>query len=206
MADVLVDELNLGRLDFNGVVQAETGRPAYHPCVLLKIYIYGYLNRIQSSRRREREAQRNLELMWLTVRLTPDFKTIANFRKAIRGVLVLCQQLSLLAEALVAIDGSKFKAVNNRDRNFTSAKLQRRMEEIESNIGRYFSVLETADRQEQTASSSGRMPDTACPYLDCAGPPRATSNVALACRRRVCSAWPRSRALSAAVCALITSR
>ena len=103
--------------------------------MLLKIYIYGYLNRIQSSRRLEREAQRNVELMWLTGRLMPDFKTIANFRKdngkAIRGVcrqfVVLCQQLGLFSEALVAIDGSKFKAVNNRDRNFTSAKLQRRM-------------------------------------------------------------------------------
>ncbi len=128
----------------------------YHPSVLLKLYIYGYLNRIQSSRRLEREAQRNVELMWLIGRLTPDFKTIANFRKdngkAIRGVcrqfVVLCQQLGLFAEALVAIDGSKFKAVNNRDRNFTSAKLKRRMEEIESSISRYLTALDTADRQE----------------------------------------------------------
>ncbi|MBN0616658.1 IS1182-like element ISPa7 family transposase, partial [Pseudomonas aeruginosa] len=119
-------------------------------------YIYGYLNRIQSSRRLERESQRNVELMWLTGRLMPDFKTIANFRKdngkAIRGVcrqfVVLCQQLGLFSEALVAIDGSKFKAVNNRDRNFTSAKLQRRMEEIESSINRYLTALDTADRQE----------------------------------------------------------
>jgi BMFP domain-containing protein YqiC len=122
----------------------------------LKLYIYGYLNRIQSSRRLEREAQRNIELMWLTSRLTPDFKTIANFRKdngkAIRGVclqfVTLCQQLGLFAETLVAIDGSKFKAVNNRDRNFTSAKLQRRMEEIEASINRYLTALDTADRQE----------------------------------------------------------
>lgn len=156
VVDVFVDELDLGRLGFDGVVPAETGRPAYHPAVLLKIYIYGYLNRIQSSRRLEREAQRNVELMWLTGRLMPDFKTIANFRKdngkAIRGVcrqfVVLCQQLGLFSEALVAIDGSKFKAVNNRDRNFTSAKLQRRMEEIESSINRYLTALDTADRQE----------------------------------------------------------
>ena len=156
VVDVFVDELELGRLGFGGVVPAETGRPAYHPAVLLKIYIYGYLNRIQSSRRLEREAQRNVELMWLIGRLTPDFKTIANFRKdngkAIRGVcrqfVVLCQQLGLFAEALVAIDGSKFKAVNNRDRNFTSAKLKRRMEEIESSISRYLTALDTADRQE----------------------------------------------------------
>lgn len=160
VVDVFVDELDLGRLGFDGVVPAETGRPAYHPAVLLKIYIYGYLNRIQSSRRLEREAQRNVELMWLTGRLMPDFKTIANFRKdngkAIRGVcrqfVVLCQQLGLFSEALVAIDGSKFKAVNNRDRNFTSAKLQRRMEEIESSISRYLTALDTADRQEPAAA------------------------------------------------------
>jgi transposase len=156
VVDVFVAELDLGKLGFEGVIPAETGRPAYHPADLLKIYIYGYLNRIQSSRRLEREAQRNVELMWLTGRLMPDFKTIANFRKdngkAIRAVcrqfVVLCQQVGLFSEALIAIDGSKFKAVNNRDRNFTSAKLQRRMEEIESSINRYLSALDTADRQE----------------------------------------------------------
>jgi transposase len=156
VVDVYVDELDLVKLGFEGVDPAATGRPAYHPAVLLKIYIYGYLNRIQSSRRLEREAQRNVELMWLTGRLMPDFKTIANFRKdngkAIRGVckqfVVLCQQLGLFSEAVVAIDGSKFKAVNNRDRNFTSAKLQRRMEEIESSINRYLVELDSADRQE----------------------------------------------------------
>jgi len=156
VVDVFVGELDLGKLGFEGVVPAETGRPAYHPADLLKIYIYGYLNRIQSSRRLEREAQRNVELMWLTGRLMPDFKTIANFRKdngkAIRAVcrqfVVLCQQVGLFSEALIAIDGSKFKAVNNRDRNFTSAKLQRRMEEIESSINRYLSALDTVDRQE----------------------------------------------------------
>lgn len=155
VVDVYVDELDLGQFGFEGVDPAATGRPAYHPAVLLKIYIYGYLNRIQSSRRLEREAQRNVELMWLTGRLMPDFKTIANFRKdngkAICGVckqfVVLCQQLGLFSEALVAIDGSKFKAVNNRDRNFTSAKLQRRMEEIESSIKRYLAALDTADRK-----------------------------------------------------------
>jgi len=158
--DVFVDELDLGQLGFEGVDPAATGRPSYHPAVLLKIYIYGYLNRIQSSRRLEREAQRNVELMWLTGRLMPDFKTIARFRqdsgKAIRGVcrqfVVLCQQLDLFSEALVAIDGSKFKAVNNRDRNFTSAKLRHRMEEIESSINRYLTALDTADRQEPEAA------------------------------------------------------
>lgn len=156
VVDVFVDELNLGQLGFDGVDPAATGRPGYHPAILLKLYIYGYLNRIQSSRRLEKECQRNVELMWLTGRLMPDFKTIARFRKdngkAIRNVcrqfVVLCQKLGLFSEALVAIDGSKFKAVNNRDRNFTSAKLQRRMDEIESSINRYLTELDTADRQE----------------------------------------------------------
>jgi transposase len=162
IVDVFVDELDLDRLGFDGVEPAITGRPAYHPAILLKIYIYGYLNRIQSSRRLEKETQRNVELMWLVGRLTPDFKTIANFRKdngkAIQSVcrqfIVLCQQLGLFSEALVAIDGSKFKAVNNRDRNFTSAKLQRRMEEIESSINRYLTALDTADRQEPAVAKA----------------------------------------------------
>jgi transposase len=162
VVDVFVDELDLVNLGFEGAIPADTGRPTYHPAILLKIYIYiyGYLNRIQSSRRLEREAQRNIELMWLTGRLMPDFKTIANFRKdnskAIRGVcrqfVVLCQQLGLFEEHLVAIDGSKFKAVNNRDRNFTRAKLKRRMEEIESSINRYLAALDAADRQAPTAT------------------------------------------------------
>lgn len=162
VVDVFVDELDLVKLGFESAIPAETGRPAYHPSILLKVYIYGYLNRIQSSRRLEREAQRNVELMWLTGRLTPDFKTIANFRrdnsKAIRGVcrqfVVLCQQLGLFGESLVAIDGSKFKAVNNRDRNFTSAKLKRRMEEIEASINRYLTALDAADQQDPPASDA----------------------------------------------------
>ena len=133
VVDVFVEELDLAGLGFKRVQPAKTGRPAYHPAVLLKLYIYGYLNRIQSSRRLEREAQRNVELMWLTQRLRPDFKTIANFRKdngkAIRNVcrqfVVVCQQLDLFSDAVVAIDGSKFKAVNSSDRNFTDAKLKR---------------------------------------------------------------------------------
>src|SRR5207253_1256924 len=156
VVDVFVDELDLVNLGFEGAIPADTGRPAYHPAILLKIYIYGYLNRIQSSRRLEREAQRNVELMWLTGRLTPDFKTIANFRKdngrAIRNVcrqfVVLCQRLDLFTQAIVAIDGSKFKAVNNRDRNFTRAKMQRRMAQIEENIARYLADMDTADRAE----------------------------------------------------------
>jgi transposase len=149
-------------MGFARVAPAKTGRPAYHPAVLLKLYIYGYLNRIQSSRRLEREAQRNVELMWLTGRLAPDFKTIANFRKdngkAIRNVcrqfVVVCQKLDLFSDAVVAIDGSKFKAVNSSDRNFTDAKLKRRMAEIEANISRYLTELDTADRQEPATAQS----------------------------------------------------
>ena len=153
--DVLVDELDLGELGFSGVEPEATGRPAYHPATLLKIYVYGYLNRVQSSRRLERECQRNLELLWLTGRLMPDFKTIADFRKdnggAIRKVcrafVVLCRRLELFSEASVAIDGSKFKAVNARDRNFTQAKMQRRLKQIDESIARYLSQLDSADRQ-----------------------------------------------------------
>lgn len=158
VVDVFVEQLDLARLGFAGITPMKTGRPAYHPAILLKLYIYGYLNRIQSSRRLERESQRNVELMWLVERLTPDFKTIANFRKdngkAIREVcnqfVALCRQLNLLTEATVAIDGSKFKAVNNRDNNFTSNKIKCRREQIEASIERYLAALETADRQEQS--------------------------------------------------------
>ena len=153
--DVFVDELNLKKLGFEGMEPEVTGRPSYHPASLLKIYIYGYLNRIQSSRRLERETQRNVELVWLTGRLSPDFKTIADFRKdngpAIRRVcsqfIVLCRQLKLFSEAMVAIDGSKFKAVNNTDRNFSARKLQVRIEQLEGSIGRYLEELDRADRQ-----------------------------------------------------------
>ena len=156
VVDVFVDELDLGKLGFEGVAPAATGRPAYHPAILLKLYIYGYLNRIQSSRRLEKESQRNVEMMWLTGRLMPDFKTIANFRKdngkSIRNVcrqfVLICRELNLFAEAMVAIDGSKFKAVNNRDRNFTAAKIERRRQQIEESIARYLSALDTADRAE----------------------------------------------------------
>src|ERR1700745_428721 len=134
--DVFVAELDLAKLGFGGVEPEATGRPAYHPATLVKIYVYGYLNRVESSRRLERECQRNIELVWLTGRLMPDFKTIADFRKdngeAIRKVcrefVVLCRRLELFSAANVAIDGSKFKAVNARDRNFTQAKMQRRLE------------------------------------------------------------------------------
>jgi len=158
--DVFVDELDLGQLGFGRIDPKITGRPAYHPSTLLKLYIYAYLNRVQSSRRIEREAQRNVELMWLTGRLMPDHKTISDFRKdnskAIRGVcrefVVLCRRLNLFSQALVVIDGSKFKAVNNRDRNFTRAKMKRRLAQVEASLDRYFNQLEQADREESSVA------------------------------------------------------
>ncbi len=160
--DVFVDQLDLGSLGFDRVAPQATGRPSYHPSVLLKLYIYGYLHRVQSSRRLEREAGRNVEVMWMTGRLVPDHKTIADFRKdngpAIRKVcahfVALCRQLGLLAKASVAIDGSKFKAVNNRDRNFTAAKMKRRMAQIEESVGRYLHQLDSADRQEPSLAQT----------------------------------------------------
>src|SRR3954449_1831049 len=154
--DVFVDTLDLAQMSFEGVEPAATGRPSYHPSVLLKLYIYGYLNRVQSGRRLEREAGRNVEVMWLLGRLAPDHKTIADFRKdngpALRKVCArfveLCREMGLLTEASVAIDGSKFKAVNNRDKNVTRSKMDRRMAQIEESVARYLQQLDTADRQE----------------------------------------------------------
>ena len=153
--DAFVDKLDLRGLGFDGVAAEATGRPSYHPSGLLKLYIYGYLNRVQSSRRLEREAARNVEVMWLTCRLTPDHKTIADFRKdngaAIKRVcaqfIELCRQMDLLTTSSVAIDGSKFKAVNNRDKNFTRNKVERRRAQLEESAARYLGQLDTADRQ-----------------------------------------------------------
>jgi transposase len=156
--DVFVDELDLNALGF-GVTPATTGRPAYHPATLLKLYIYGYLNRVQSSRRLERENQRNVELMWLTGKLAPDHKTIANFRKdngpaiqaACAHFIVLCRQIGLFTQAVAAVDGSKFKAVNTRDKNFTPTKLKKRIEQVADHIAGYLQELDTADRMEGDA-------------------------------------------------------
>src|SRR5258705_5754123 len=156
--DAFVEGLDLGKLGFGRFAPLERGRPCYHPATLLKIYIYGYLNRVPSSRRLERECQRNIEMIWLTGHLAPDFKTIADFRKdngkAIREVcrefVALCRKLDLLSAASVAVDGSKFKAVNARDKNFTEAKMKRRLERIDESIARYLSQLETADRLGDT--------------------------------------------------------
>src|SRR5213595_2733576 len=162
--DVFVDALDLAEMSFEGIEPAATGRPSYHPSVLLKLYIYGYLNRVQSSRRLEREAGRNVEVMWLLGRLAPDHKTIADFRKdnglALRKVCArfveLCREMGLLAMASVAIDGSKFKAVNNRDRNFTRAKVERRRAQLEESVARYLSQLDTADLQEPSEALTAK--------------------------------------------------
>jgi transposase len=161
--DVFIDDLDISGLGFK-TEAADTGRPGYHPRMMLKLYVYGYLNRVQSSRRLEREAQRNVELMWLTGRLAPDFKTIANFRKdngeAIRLVcgafVMLCRKLDLFKDDFVAIDGSKFKAVNTRDRNFTKAKMKRRLQQIDESIERYLGQIASADRQE-TATAGDKV-------------------------------------------------
>ncbi len=165
VVDVFVDGLDLRDLGFDRIDPRSTGRPSYHPSVLLKLYIYGYLNRVQSSRRLEREAGRNVEVMWLIGRLAPDHKTIADFRKnhgkAIRKVcsqfVELCRRVGLLTSASVAIDGSKFKAVNNRDRNYTTAKMARRMKQIEESVERYLHQLDSADRQEPTTAIKSRV-------------------------------------------------
>ena len=162
--EAFVEALDLAELGFAGVEPETTGRPSYHPSVLLKLYIYGYLNRVQSSRRLEREAGRNFEVLWLLGGLVPDHKTVADFRKdngvAIRKVCArfveLCREMGLLANASVAIDGSKFKAVNNRDKNFTRAKVERRRAQLEESVARYLSQLDTADRQEPSEALAAK--------------------------------------------------
>jgi len=156
VVDAFVEKLDLLSLGFDGIEPSATGRPAYHPAVLLKLYIYGYLNGIQSGRRLEQEAQRNVELMWLTGRLMPVFKTITSFRKenrqAIRKVCLsfveLCRELELFSAKLVAIDGSKFKAVNSRDKNFTKKSVKRRIKKTQANIDRYLAKLDAVDEEE----------------------------------------------------------
>jgi transposase len=155
VVDVFIEGIDLSLMGFK-TVPALTGRPAYDPATMLKLYVYGYLNRVASSRRLEREAGRNVELMWLLGRLKPDFKTIADFRKnntkAIQSVcrefVIICRKLNLFSEAFVAIDGSKFKAVNSSDRNFTRAKIKRRLEQIDKSIDQYLAQMISVDRQE----------------------------------------------------------
>ena len=156
VVDAFVNKLDLKQLGFDRAEPSDTGRPGYLPATMLKIYVYGYLNRIQSSRRLERESHRNVELIWLTGRLMPCFKSIADFRKdnrkAIRQVCVefvgLCRELKLFSATLVAIDGSKFKAVNSRDKNFTRNGVKRRLKKTQANIDRYLAKLDQADQEE----------------------------------------------------------
>ena len=154
--DVFVDSIDLFKLGFK-TIPADTGRPGYHPSSLLKLFVYGYLNRIQSSRRLEREAGRNVELMWLLERLVPDFKTIADFRKdngkgiknTCREFIGLCRQLNMFADAVVAIDGSKFKAVNSKENNYTPKKLQFHIDRVERHIDDYLKQLDDADKETE---------------------------------------------------------
>jgi transposase len=154
--DALVDNLNLVQLGFLKAQVAHTGRPPYQPGDLLKLFIYGYLNRIRSSRRLEQETARNLEVRWLLRNIQPDHKTISDFRKdnriALKSVtrqfVVLCQQMDLFGAELVAIDGSKFKASNSKQRLWTKAKLRERIRQIDTTIEEYLKLLETNDQQE----------------------------------------------------------
>lgn len=154
--DAFVDSLDLQALGFERAVPNETGRPPYYPGDLLKLYIYGYLNHVRSSRRLEKEANRNVELMWLLGKLAPDFKTIADFRRdnrqAIRAVCreftLYCRELGMFGGELVAIDGSKFKAVNSRHRNFTERRLKGTIQRLDEKIERYLGELDTNDEQE----------------------------------------------------------
>jgi transposase len=165
--DAFIEQLDLRELGFSAVDPKATGRPAYHPAALLKLYVYGYLNRVQSSRRLERECQRNVELMWLTERLAPDFKTIADFRKdngraiqrVCRQFVELCRRLKLFSQAVVAIDGSKFKAVNADDKSFTPVRIRSRIAQLEKHVARYLSELDRTDREEPgvTEARSARL-------------------------------------------------
>jgi transposase len=169
VVDAFIDELDLAALGFAGVIPEATGRPSYHPATLLKIYLYGYLNQVQSSRRLEREAQRNIELMWLVGKLAPDFKTIADFRKdngdairaTCRSFVMLCRGLGLIGGGTVAVDGSRFKAVNTRDKNYTPGAIRLRMDQVEASIARYLKMLDTADRREDPVAEMrvGRLSD-----------------------------------------------
>jgi len=188
VVDAYVDELNLAGLGFGRVTPADTGRPGYHPATLLKLYLYGFLNRVPSSRRLEREAQRNLEVLWLTGRLAPDFKTIADVRRdngpaikaTCRQFIALCRKLDLFSDAVVAIDGSKFKAVNARDKSYTQSVIQRRMEQVEASVARYLAALST----RPTGTTPG------CPRPRSSGCGRSSTGCGSRCG--TCARWRRS--------------
>lgn len=154
--DAFVDSIDLASLGFEKVKTKATGRPCYHPSMMLKLYIYGYLNRIQSSRRLEKETHRNVELMWLLERLTPDFKTIADFRKdnstgiknTCRQFIQLCREMNMFTNVIIAIDGSKFKAVNNKKKTYTPKKAKDLMARFDASIAHYLAILADKDKQE----------------------------------------------------------
>lgn len=164
--DVFVDNLDLKQLGFN-IVPANTGRPGYHASIMLKLYIYGYLNRIQSSRRLENESHRNVELMWLLERLSPDFKTIADFRKnngrgiknTCRTFVDLCRQMNMFTDTLIAIDGSKFKAVNSKEKNYTPKKIQWHIKRVENHIDSYLKKMAIADQEQNLDESKKPISD-----------------------------------------------
>ena len=159
--DAFVDGLDLEAAGFQRVQPAEKGRPGYDPADLLKLYIYGYLNRIRSSRRLEAETHRNLEVIWLLRQLRPDFKTIADFRRdnrsAFRAVfrqfVRLCRELDLYGRELLAVDGTRIKAVNNRDRNFTRAKLKSHLQRLDERLDRYLDQMNAADAADAGGST-----------------------------------------------------
>jgi len=164
--DAFVDNIDLASLGFK-TIPADTGRPAYHPSMMLKLFIYGYLNRIQSSRRLERETGRNVELMWLLERLSPDFKTIADFRKdnslgiknTCRTFIDLCRQMKMFTDTVIAIDGSKFKAVNNSKKNYTPSKLKFHIDRFEKHLATYLKQLDDADKNENITVDDGVIND-----------------------------------------------
>lgn len=154
--DAFVDGLDLKQLGFDRAQPSETGRPGYEPAMMLKIYVYGYMNRLTTTRVLEQETHRNVDLIWLTGRLMPNYKTIGEFRrnnrKAVRRVCAefvgICRDLKLFEQVIVAIDGSKFKAVNSRDKNFTRKSIKRRMKRLQEHIDRYLTILDLADKRE----------------------------------------------------------
>jgi len=162
VVDVFVEGLDLEALGFERVIAKGKGRPGYHPAILLKLYIYGYLNRVQSSRPLEKECHRNVELMWLLGRLKPDFKTIADFRKSngkgiksvCRRFVEICRQMNMFCDSVFAIDGSKFKAVNNKSKNYTPSKVQFHIDRVEKSIEKYISQMDTKDKDEKDTDTS----------------------------------------------------
>jgi transposase len=160
--DAFIGQLDLGEAGFTNAVLNETGRPPYDPGDMLRLYLYGYLNRVRSSRGLEREAARNLELIWLLRKLRPDFKTIADFRrdngKAIKAVsrefILLCRKLELFGGELVATDSTKIKAQNAKGRNYSEIKLKAVLAEIENKVSAYLKELDRNDAREEVSSSA----------------------------------------------------